>query len=46
MDEARHEGAKVLPFELKALEVCLESVCKFLEAEVMFYFMLKFISSF
>ena len=27
-------GPKILPFEFKALEVCLESACRCLESEV------------
>ncbi|KAG6468812.1 magnesium transporter MRS2-F-like isoform X1 [Zingiber officinale] len=32
-DEVVYMGTKVLPFEFRALEVCLESACKFLESE-------------
>ncbi|XP_042429067.1 magnesium transporter MRS2-F-like [Zingiber officinale] len=33
MDEARYLGTKILPFEFRALEVCLVSACEFLELE-------------
>lgn len=32
-------GPKVLPFEFKALEACLESACRCLESEVYGYFL-------
>ncbi|KAG1328002.1 putative magnesium transporter MRS2-3 [Cocos nucifera] len=34
MDACTHGGTKVLPFEFRALEVCLESACRCLESEV------------
>nr|XP_010912043.1 magnesium transporter MRS2-F [Elaeis guineensis] len=33
MDACKHGGTKVLPFEFRALEVCLESACRCLESE-------------
>lgn len=35
MDLPRSGSTKVLPFEFRALEVCLESACKSLEWEVL-----------
>jgi len=38
LDVGKDGGAKVLPFEFRALEVCLESACKCLESEVSVFF--------
>lgn len=32
--DSRRGNSKPLPFEFRALEICLESVCKSLESEV------------